>query len=171
VMIGEIRDPETARIAVQASLTGHLVLSTLHTNTALGAVIRLQDIGIESFLLSSSLLALASQRLVRVLCPLCKQAKTASSAEKQLLQRQDPTDVIIYAAKGCGACQNTGYNGRSGIYEFILLDDHLRQLIHDRAPEIELTRYCHAHTQSMRQDGIRRVLAGETTLEEVMRVT
>jgi general secretion pathway protein E len=138
VMIGEIRDLETAQIAVQASLTGHLVLSTLHTNTAVGAVTRLRDMGIEPFLLSSSLIGVVAQRLVRVLNP----------------------------ENG-----NNGYRGRSGIYELVMVDDQMRTMIHDGAAEQELEKFARNLTPSIRDDGRARVLRGETTLEEILRVT
>ena len=133
-MVGEIRDLETAEIAVQASLTGHLVMSTLHTNTAVGAVTRLIDMGVEPFLLSSSLVGMLAQRLVRVLCPDCKTPRPANASEASFLNQ---TTATVYEPNGCDACQNSGYRGRTGIYELVVVDDHLRQLIHDRASEQE----------------------------------
>ncbi len=169
VMIGEIRDVETAQIAIQASLTGHLVLSTLHTNTAIGAITRLRDMGIEPFLLSSSLLAVMSQRLVRVLCPHCKQAYQASTSELQLLQQSQAT--TLYHAVGCEACNFIGYRGRSGIYELIGIDETLRPMIHDGAGQHVMEHHAHLQNESLQQSGFNSVLQGVTTLEEVLRVT
>jgi general secretion pathway protein E len=168
VMIGEIRDIETAQIAVQSSLTGHLVLSTLHTNTAIGAITRLRDMGVEPFLLASSLLGVMAQRLVRRLCPHCKTAHPADEAECEVLGVSDAT---LYQADGCDHCQQTGYQGRIGIYELIAIDEALRQMIHSDASEIEMDRYAHQKMPSIHQSGIQLVLNGETSLEEVLRVT
>jgi len=171
VMIGEIRDLETAEIAVQASLTGHLVLSTLHTNNAIGAVTRLHDMGVEPFLLSSSLIGVIAQRLVRVLCPACKEAHQPDSAEREKLHLQADQQPTIYRAKGCDQCNQTGYKGRASIFEIVLIDDSMRTLIHNRAAETELTEYARQHGPSIRADGRSRVLAGITSLEELLRVT
>ena len=169
VMIGEIRDQETAAIAVQASLTGHLVISTLHTNTAIGAVTRLKDMGVEHFLLSSSLEMVMAQRLVRVLCPSCKEQHTPTQGECERLSLS--VDDTIYHAKGCKECKHTGYRGRTAIYELILIDSQLRQLIHEGAGEHEMLAHARRTAPSLMEDGRRRVLAGETSLEEVLRVT
>ena len=170
VMVGEIRDLETAQIAVQASLTGHLVLSTLHTNTAAGAVTRLRDMGIEPFLLSSSLIGVVAQRLVRVLNPENKQAFTAGEYERRLLNLKpdDPSPVLYRpgAREGSG-----GYRGRTGIYELIVVDDQMRTMIHDGSSEQELERHARLVTPSIRDDGRLKVMRGETTIEEVLRVT
>lgn len=176
VMVGEIRDLETAEIAVQASLTGHLVFSTLHTNTAVGAVPRLQDMGVEPYLLASSLLGVVSQRLVRTLCPECKQAAEATDAETALIQANSSYDLrrqrpMIYHPQGCPACRHGGFIGRTGIYEVVELDNNVRQMIHDRASEVELEKYARRTMPSIRDDGIRLVLAGKTSLDEVLRVT
>lgn len=171
VMIGEIRDPETARIAVQASLTGHLVLSTLHTNNALGAVTRMMDIGVEPFLLSSSLIACLAQRLVRVLCDKCKRADKASVSECHLLGRDSSISPTIYRATGCDACFQSGYAGRVGIYELLIIDEHMRNLIHNHASEQDLNQYARAQMMSLREDGMQKVLSGITSIEEVVRVT
>ena len=171
VMVGEIRDLETAEIAVQASLTGHLVLSTLHTNSAVGAVTRLQDMGIEAFLLSSSLLGVLAQRLVRVLCTDCREAHEATASEKQMMGLAESETVTVWRPMGCEHCNQLGYRGRTGIYELIVVDDEMRQLIHDRASEAALTRHARSATPSIRQDGWRKVMAGETSIEEVLRVT
>ncbi len=169
VMIGEIRDQETAAIAVQASLTGHLVISTLHTNTAIGAVTRLHDMGIEPFLLSSSLEALMAQRLVRVLCKECKEPHEATASECARINL--PEGSIVYKGKGCDRCHHSGYKGRTGIYEFILVDDEMRQLIHEGVGEQALTAHARKSGQPIDQDGRDKVLQGITSVEEVLRVT
>jgi general secretion pathway protein E len=166
VMVGEIRDTETAEIAVQASLTGHLVLSTLHTNTAVGAITRLRDMGIEPFLLASSLLGVLSQRLVRVLCPHCKQLHEPRDMER-VLGLHGP----LYEPVGCAQCNNTGYRGRTGIYELLPVDETVRQLVHRDNAEEEILNAVRGHVRSIRDDGLQRVQAGITTLEEVLRVT
>ncbi|MEJ2515232.1 MAG: type II secretion system ATPase GspE [Gammaproteobacteria bacterium] len=171
VMVGEIRDLETAEIAVQASLTGHLVLSTLHTNTAVGAVTRLRDMGVEPFLLSSSLLGVMAQRLVRVLCPDCRQPSRPNEAEARILGLEPGTDATIYRANGCAQCNGSGYRGRTGIYELVPVDDHFQAMIHQGESEQALERYARTLSPGIRDDGIRKVLDGVTTLEEVVRVT
>ncbi len=175
VMIGEIRDLETAEIAVQASLTGHLVFSTLHTNTAVGAVTRLRDMGVEPFLLSSSLIGVVAQRLVRLLCTECRIPREAEQSECELLGIDTSLPgvqaPILYHHNGCAACNHTGYVGRNGIYELIVLDETSRNMIHDGSSELDVDHYVHRTAPSLRQDGIRLVLAGKTTLEEVLRVT
>src|ERR1700704_1046922 len=169
VMVGEIRDLETAQIAVQASLTGHLVLSTLHTNTAAGAITRLRDMGIEPFLLSSSLIGVLAQRLVRVLSPDSKQPFQAGEYERRLLNLQsDEPSPTLYRP---GRDATGGYRGRSGIYELIVADDTMRTMIHDGASEQEIERHARGTTPSIRDDGRAKVLRGETTIEEVLRVT
>lgn len=168
VMIGEIRDLETAQIAVQASLTGHLVLSTLHTNTAVGAVTRLRDMGIEPFLLSSSLIGVVAQRLVRVLNPDNRVAFKAGDYERRLLNLKPETPAPPLYRPGNS---HNGYRGRSGVYELVTVDDHMRTMIHDGAAEQELERHARTMTPSIRDDGRTRVLRGETTLEEILRVT
>ncbi len=170
VMVGEIRDLETAQIAVQASLTGHLVLSTLHTNSAVGAITRMDDMGIEPFLLSSSLVAVLSQRLVRVLCPACKRAEPAAENEHALLGFDHPA-APIYHPVGCPACNGQGYRGRMGIYELILIDEDVRRLIRNRSAESDLLELVRADSPSLRDDGFRCVREGLTTLQEVLRVT
>ncbi len=171
VMVGEIRDVETAQIAIQASLTGHLVLSTLHTNSAIGAITRLGDMGIEPFLLSSSLIGVLAQRLIRMLCKHCKKPSPASASECQILGVDPQQAPNIYHPVGCTQCRHTGYGGRSGVYELIAIDDHLRTMIHDRAAEQQLKKYARTFSPSIRQDGYRRVLMGDTSLEEIIRVT
>lgn len=171
VMVGEIRDLETAQIAVQASLTGHLVLSTLHTNTAVGALMRLRDMGVEPFLVSSSLLGVLAQRLVRVLCGHCKRSYQASPAECELLGQAKEAPPRLYGPAGCAHCKHQGYRGRDGIFEFITLDGELRKMVHHGAPEHEIEGYARQFAPSIYEDGLRKVLAGETSLEELVRVT
>lgn len=169
VLVGEIRDLETAEISVQASLTGHLVLSTLHTNTAVGAVTRLVDMGVEPFLIASSLVGVLAQRLVRRLCPECKQPAKVDEIQQELMGINYEAD--IFTAKGCVDCDHIGYQGRLGIYELIVMDEGLRRLVHDQASEGELNNYARRSSQSLMQSGFARVLAGETSLDEVFRVT
>jgi len=171
VMVGEIRDQETADMAVQASLTGHLVLSTLHTNSAIGAVTRLVDMGVEPFLISSSLLGVLAQRLVRVLCNDCKRAYVADTAECELLGVSPAEAPTLYHAEGCEQCRGLGYRGRTGIYELVLFDDALRTMVHTRASEQDMLRHARALGPSIREDGLRKVREGVTTIEEVLRVT
>ncbi|KAB7623047.1 type II secretion system protein GspE [Alkalilimnicola sp. S0819] len=171
VMIGEIRDLETAEIAVQASLTGHLVLSTLHTNTAVGAVTRLRDMGVEPFLLASSVVGVLAQRLVRTLCPRCKQPYEATEADCQALGISPGEPVTMYRPVGCEHCNHIGYKGRAGLFELVVIDEAMRTLIHDGAGELALEQRARQRTPSLRQHGAQRVLAGETTLEEVLRVS
>jgi len=171
VMVGEIRDLETAQISVQASLTGHLVLSTLHTNTAVGAISRLIDMKVEPFLFASSLLGVLAQRLVRKLCNHCKQEQIVSSADKKLFGLSGTGDVPIWQAEGCTHCNDTGYSGRTGIYELLVLDEPLREMIHNKDAEPDVVKYVRQHTPSMRDYGYALVLQGVTTLEEVLRVT
>ncbi|MCJ7557395.1 MAG: type II secretion system ATPase GspE [Gammaproteobacteria bacterium] len=170
VMVGEIRDLETAEIAIRASLTGHLVLSTLHTNTAVGAITRLRDMGVEPFLLSSSLLGVLSQRLVRRLDD-SKQLFTAGDYECQLLGADIDHPPTLYRPGAGDSVDGNGYRGRTGIYELISLDDHLRTMIHDGASEQELERYARTRSQGLRDDGVQKVLAGQTSIEELLRVT
>lgn len=171
VMVGEIRDLETADIAIQASLTGHLMLSTLHTNTAVGAITRLRDMGVASFLIASTLEAVIAQRLVRRLCPACKKPVEADSVYKKCLNQPVEVPLRVYEPQGCEACDHTGYKGRMAIYEIILMDDTLKQMIHEEKPENDIKAYAHRIYPSIREAGIRRVMEGETTLEEVIRVT
>lgn len=171
VLVGEIRDLETAEISVQASLTGHLVLSTLHTNTAVGAVTRLVDMGVEPFLIASSLIGVLAQRLVRRLCPNCKQVHEPDNTERELLGLKPGDDYQLFEAKGCTECDQIGYRGRIGIYELIDMDDGMRRLIHDQASENDLTDHARKTSRSLMHSGFDRVLQGETTLDEVFRVT
>ncbi|MBP9024061.1 MAG: type II secretion system ATPase GspE [Spirochaetes bacterium] len=170
IMVGEIRDGETAEIAVQAALTGHLVLSTLHTNDAASGVTRLIDMGIEPFLISSSVNAFLAQRLLRKICPHCKTSYKASAADKKILKTSK--DLKLYHGKGCEKCLNIGYLGRSAIYEILPLDDELRRLIITKADASEI-KSCAVRKgmKTLFQNGSERVLSGETTLEELVRVT
>ncbi|MDD4928339.1 MAG: type II secretion system ATPase GspE [Gallionella sp.] len=171
IMIGEIRDLETAQIAVQASLTGHLVLATLHTNDTVSSITRLTDMSVEPFLLSSSLLGVLAQRLVRTLCTHCRESYLPDSIEQAMFEPEVPP-ARLYRPSACEACHHTGYRGRSGIYELLLVDDGLRHLIHDRASEQDLRAYAQQHgMRRLRQDGMRLVASGITSLEELLRVT
>jgi general secretion pathway protein E len=172
VMIGEIRDLETADIAVQSSLTGHLVLSTLHTNSALGALTRLHDMGVESFLLSSSLIGLVAQRLVRTLCAECKVAHLVRDDERELMGlNANAADISIFEPQGCGVCNHIGYRGRTGIYEVIPMDETLRGFIHRNESIQTIEAYLRPSIPSIRSDGFKRVLVGDTSLAEILRVT
>lgn len=171
VMVGEIRDLETAQIAVQASLTGHLVMSTLHTNTAVGTITRLRDMGIEPFLISSSILGILAQRLVRTLCKECKQPYEADSQQKKLFSMQEHESLTLYHPIGCDKCNHKGYRGRTGIHELLVVDDQVQELIHGEEGEMHIEKVIREFTPSIRDDGLLKVKAGHTTLEEVMRVT
>ncbi len=171
VMVGEIRDLETAQIAVQASLTGHLVMSTLHTNTAVGAITRLRDMGIEPFLISSSLLGVLAQRLVRTLCPDCKQPYEADKESKKLFGLKKKEDLTLYRASGCEACNFKGYRGRTGIHELLVIDEDVQSLIHSEAGEQAIEKHIRKQTPSIQEDGLNKVRTGITSLEEIMRVT
>jgi len=171
VMVGEIRDLETAQIAVRASLTGHLVMSTLHTNTAIGAVTRLKDMGIESFLISSSLIGVLAQRLVRTLCPKCKESYLASDAQKVYFNIPSTEDVVLYKSIGCKHCNFKGYKGRTGIHELLIVDDNVKSLIQNDAGEMDIELCVRKNFPSIRHDGLEKVKQGVTTLEEIMRVT
>jgi general secretion pathway protein E len=171
VMIGEIRDLETAEIAVQASLTGHLVLSTLHTNTAVGAITRLMDMGIEPFLISSSLVGIVAQRLVRVLCKECREPYVPTQEHCDFLQLESDNPPMIFRATGCEYCNQLGYRGRIGIYEVVEITDEISALIHKRAGELDLEREARRSGPSIHADGVKKILDGVTTVEEVLRVT
>jgi general secretion pathway protein E len=175
IMIGEIRDAETAEIAIQAALTGHLVFSTLHTNDSFGAMSRLLDMGIEPFLVSSSVLGVMAQRLIRRVCPDCRQAYTP---EEQEIREIGLTPELVgnqpfyRPGQGCEACNNKGYRGRTGIHELLLLDDTLRALIMQRVDAAMIRRAAQEKgMRTLRDDGAEKVLAGVTTVEEVLRVT
>lgn len=171
VMVGEIRDVETAQIAVQASLTGHLVLSTVHTNSAVAAIARLRDMGVESYLLASTLSAIVAQRLVRRLCGHCREAYQPDEAEMDLLGLSAGTDVTLYRPKGCGHCKQLGYDGRTGVYEIVVVDEDMRSLIHDDARESVMSGHAFAQRKTLSDHGKALALAGETSLSEVLRVS
>ena len=169
ILIGEIRDKETAEIATQASLTGHLVLSTLHTNTASGAVTRLQDIGVDSFLLASTIRGIVAQRLLRKLCQHCRQEVSRTEFQSKLMEVEQ--DTLIYQAVGCQHCNNTGFNGRRALFELVEIDTELQNLIHEDAGEIALEAAVRRKTPSIKNAGLEQVKLGATTIEEVLRVT
>ncbi len=174
IMIGEIRDAETANIAINASLTGHLVFSTLHTNDAPSAVARLVDIGVQPFLVSSAVRAIVAQRLVRKLCPKCKQPHELSDSEISALglDRSQLGDATVMKGAGCENCKNLGYKGRMGIFEIFLIDDEVRHMVNNKASTIELRKRAREMgMRSLREDGIRKVLSGLTSAEEVISVS
>jgi len=175
IMVGEIRDVETAKIAIQAALTGHLVFSTLHTNDSCGAVTRLLDMGMEPFLVSSSLIAVMAQRLVRRVCPTCRIAYTPSLEEvRQLGMSSDrfEGETVYRAGPGCQDCKKTGYRGRTGIHELLVIDDEIRNLVMKNADSASIRRIATAKGMStLREDGADKLVAGITTADEVLRVT
>ena len=174
IMVGETRDLETAQIAIQASLTGHLVFTTLHTNDAPGAVTRLINMGVEPFLISSTLEAVLGQRLLRSICPHCRTAYQPNEAllTELGIPRRDIGGRQFYYGKGCDACNNTGYKGRKGIYELLKISDPLRELINERAPTVVLKQKAiELGMVTLRQDGLRSIFAGDTTIEEVLKYT
>jgi len=174
IMIGEIRDFDTVDIAIKSALTGHLVLSTLHTTTAPGSVVRLINMGCEPFLITSSLIAIVAQRLIRKLCPKCREAyKPGDVLSSRLgVDIKKSKDVSFYRAKGCSACLHTGYAGRVGICEVLTVTPAIRNLVLKRARENELKQVARNEgMRTLREDGIDKVLAGFTSLEEVLRVT
>jgi general secretion pathway protein E/type IV pilus assembly protein PilB len=174
VMIGEIRDLETANIAVQASLTGHLVFSTLHTNDAPSAVTRLVDMGVKPFLVASSVRAIMAQRLIRKVCPNCKEPYTPTDYEKEVLKLDDQklSGMTVYRGRGCNECSRTGYRGRQGIYEIFQLDDEVRRLIYEKSPaNVIRARARELGMRTLREDGVRKIMAGVTTPEEVISIT
>ncbi|MGA9341831.1 MAG: type II secretion system ATPase GspE [Rhodanobacteraceae bacterium] len=171
VMVGEIRDLETAEVAVQASLTGHLVLATLHTNSAVGAATRLRDMGVEPFLLSSSLIGVLAQRLVRVLDPVTREAYAATPTELAAFGKPADMKATLYRPRSDLPGRHAGYKGRTGVYELVPLDDAFRRLIHENASEAELERVARERTPSILEDGWRKCVAGITSSEEVLRVT
>jgi type II secretory ATPase GspE/PulE/Tfp pilus assembly ATPase PilB-like protein len=172
IMVGEIRDEETARIATHAALTGHLVLSTLHTNDAPGAVTRLIDMGIEPFLVASSLIGVIAQRLVRVLCGKCKQAQQLPAQVLQQLGGASTADaerdVSVFRPMGCEFCNKIGYNGRTGLFETMLVDDAVRALVTTRAPVAAIKEAAvQAGMCTLAQDGLKKVMLGVTSPEEL----
>ncbi|MFH0935275.1 MAG: ATPase, T2SS/T4P/T4SS family [Candidatus Omnitrophota bacterium] len=172
IMIGEIRDHETAEIAIHAALTGHLVFSTLHTNDAASAVARLIDMGIEPFLVSSSLICVVAQRLVRVLCPHCKEAYQPDKEALEQLKIPVDTKAQFYREKGCNKCRNTGYSGRLGIFEMFVPDEPIRTLIDKKAAASEIKEAAiRKGMETLREDGVKKVTQGITSLSELLRVT
>ena len=174
IMVGETRDLETAQISIQASLTGHLVFTTLHTNDAPGAITRLIDMGVEPFLISSTLEAVLGQRLLRSICPQCRvdYQPTEPLLAQLGLSRRDIGAKNFYYGKGCDACNQTGYKGRKGIYELLKITDPLRELINERAPTVTLKeKAIELGMVTLRQDGLRSIFAGDTTIEEVLKYT
>jgi type IV pilus assembly protein PilB len=174
IMLGEMRDLETSQIAIQASLTGHLVLSTLHTNDAPGAVTRLVDMGVEPFLISSSLMAVLAQRLVRTTCKKCRTPfePTESQLTMLNLSPHDIGDKVFYYGRGCQNCNDTGYKGRKGIFELLVMNDALRNLVNERAPTVVIRQKAvELGMVTLREDGLRGIFDGETTIEEVLKYT
>src|SRR5437762_2679979 len=174
IMVGETRDLETAQIAIQASLTGHLVFTTLHTTDAPGAVTRLVDMGVEPFLISSTLEAVLGQRLLRTICLNCRTSYDPSDTflAELRISRSDIGDKQFFYGKGCDACNNTGYKGRKGIYELLKVTDPVRELINERAPTVTIKQKAiELGMITLRQDGLRSIYAGDTTIEEVLRYT
>jgi general secretion pathway protein E len=173
-MIGEMRDGETAQIAVQAALTGHLVLSTLHTNTAASAVIRMRDMGVERYLITSTVIGVVAQRLVRTLCAECKEPYTPEPAmlHSTGLERFVAPGAPLYRARGCASCRNTGYKGRAGLFELLLVNDAMRKGIIDGCDGSVLQELAvGAGMVTLYEDGLRKVSKGMTTYEEVLRAT
>ena len=166
VMVGEIRDLETAEIAIQSSLTGHLVLSTAHTNNSVSAITRMVDMGVESYLLSSTVKAILAQRLVRRLCSFCKNKYTLDSSVGSLKKGQE-----IYKSKGCKECNETGYKGRIGIFELFLVNDEIKEAISNEASENELSSIGFSKSLKLSDSGFQLVAEGTTSLDEVLRVT
>ncbi len=172
ILVGEIRDFETVEIAIQASLTGHMVFSTVHTNDAASSFTRLTDMGVEPFLISSSVLAVQAQRLVRVVCTECRAPYQAGPIELRQLGIKDPTPRTLYKAEGCESCAGTGYSGRKGIFEVLPVTDGIRELVMSRSDASMIKRKALGEgMNTLRQDGVRKVLNGMTTMEEVLRVT
>jgi type IV pilus assembly protein PilB len=174
IMVGEMRDLETAQISIQASLTGHLVLSTLHTNDATGAVTRLIDMGVEPFLISSTLMAVLAQRLVRTICKNCRTPFEPTEDQLSLLNlsAHDLGDKVFHYGRGCSVCNDTGYKGRKGIFELLIISEVIRGLINERAPTIVLRQKAiELGMVPLREDGLRSIFEGDTTIEEVVKYT
>jgi len=172
VLLGEIRDAETARIAVQAALTGHLVLSTLHTNDAPSSVTRLINIGVEPYLISSAVNAIVAQRLVRKICTGCKEEFVPSEEHRIFLSQQGYSSERAWRGRGCDKCRKTGYSGRLGIYELLVMDDQLRDMVTSNPDVIALRRKCiEKGLITLRQDGFEKVSRGLTTVDEILRTT
>ena len=177
VMVGEIRDGETAKIAVEAALTGHMVLSTLHTNDAAGAVTRLEEMGVDPFLTASSLVGVLAQRLVRKLCPKCKEEYTLTREEMLKILPDFPVEEYpqevykVYKPKGCLTCNNTGYKGREAVFEFLTVTEEMKKLILDRANGAQIKKLAIEQGMfTLKNEGIYKVMEGTTSLEELLRV-
>jgi general secretion pathway protein E len=171
IMVGEVCDQETARMVIQSSLTGHLVFSTLHTNDSAGAVTRMLDLGVEPYLVASSVIAVLAQRLVRKLCPDCKECVKADSQKMREMGLGYGAFEKVYHSIGCDKCFQTGYRGRTGIYEFMVVDDDVRQCIYQRETAGAVKKAAlDAGLSTLRMDGLRKVESGITSLEEVLRV-
>jgi type IV pilus assembly protein PilB len=174
IMVGEMRDLETAQISIQASLTGHLVLSTLHTNDSPGAVTRMIDMGVEPFLISSTLMGVLGQRLVRTVCKNCRTAFEPTEAQLSMLNLSphDLGDKVFYYGRGCATCNDTGYKGRKGIFELLIINDTIRGLINERAPTVVVRQKAvELGMVTLREDGLRGIFDGDTTIEEVVKYT
>ena len=172
ILVGEIRDLETARVAIQAALTGHLVFSTLHTNDAAGTLTRLVDMGIEPFLTSSAVAAVIAQRLIRTICPRCKSAYTPSPELLSKIGLDPQKKYEFFQGKGCKTCRSTGYKGRMGIFELLAVDNAIQELVLRKATAGEIKQLAIQHgMKTLRDDGIQKVLEGKTTIDEVIRVT
>tara|TARA_B100000676_G_scaffold45192_1_gene43529 strand:- start:505 stop:1632 length:1128 start_codon:yes stop_codon:yes gene_type:complete len=173
ILVGEMRDLETAAIGIEAALTGHLVVSTLHTNSSTEAITRLLDMGVEPFMISSSVNGILAQRLCKTICPKCKVSnKVTPDQQKMLRLKDEEVTGDLYYGTGCDACSNTGYRGRRGIYEALVMNDEIRNLIADRTPALELRDKCvEAGMQTLRIDGLRLMFEGTSTFEEVMKYT
>jgi type II secretory ATPase GspE/PulE/Tfp pilus assembly ATPase PilB-like protein len=170
IMVGEVRDQETAEIAIQAALTGHLVLSTLHTNDAPSSLTRLIDMGVEPFLIASSVVGIVAQRLVRTLCQKCKEAQAPAPA--LIKEFGLPEGAKLFRGAGCSACKQSGYKGRVGIFELLLMTDAVKALIVARTPAHQIRETARAAgMRTLREDGLAKALAGVTSIEEVLRVT
>jgi type IV pilus assembly protein PilB len=174
IMVGEMRDLETAQISIQAALTGHLVLSTLHTNDASGAITRLLDMGVEPFLISSSLLCVLAQRLIRTVCKKCKSPFEPTDNQLDLLGI-DPKDLVdkeFFYGRGCSSCHDTGYHGRRGIFELLTITDPIRELVDQSAATMVIReKAVQEGMKTIREDGLRGIYDGDTTVEEVLRYT
>jgi general secretion pathway protein E len=170
IMVGEIRDQETAQVAVRSAMTGHFVLSTLHTNSAIGSVTRLIDMGVERYLLAPMLVGLAAQRLVRRLCPSCRREDVASEADSLLLGGAIRAGEKLWRAQGCADCHQEGYRGRAGLYEVVAVDDRFQKMIHDGVSEADLEAHARKDNPSLLDDGLTKVRSGVTTVDEVARV-
>ncbi|MCQ9208012.1 MAG: GspE/PulE family protein, partial [Omnitrophica bacterium] len=172
IMVGEIRDFDTVDIAIKAALTGHLVLSTLHTTDAAGSIVRLANMGVEPFLITASTLMIGAQRLIRVLCPACKEAYAVTTALKQKLNLRQPKELIFYRPRGCLKCNNAGYQGRIGIMEALKMSPNIKELILQKVPEVKIkTAARQEGMRTLRENGLAKVIKGLTALEEILRVT